>query len=38
MKLDELWSTDPWMTVILSLLGVAAGLYSVLKEFLKPKS
>lgn len=35
MKLDSLWGTDPWLTVVLSLFGVAAGLYSVLKEFLK---
>lgn len=36
MKLDALLGTDPWLTVILSLLGVSAGLYSVLKEFIKP--
>jgi len=36
MKLDAWLHTDPWFTVILSLLGVSAGLYSVLKEFIQP--
>jgi len=36
IKLDDLLNTKPWFTVILSLLGVAAGLYSVLKDFIKP--
>ena len=35
MKLDAWLHTDPWFTVILSL-GVSAGLYSVLKEFIQP--
>ncbi len=35
--LDALLNTKPWFTVILSLLGVAAGLYAVLKDFIKPK-
>lgn len=36
IKLDALLNTEPWFTVILSLLGVAAGLYAVLKDFIKP--
>ncbi|HQU75197.1 MAG TPA: AtpZ/AtpI family protein [Chitinophagales bacterium] len=36
MKLDAWLHTDPWFKVILSLLGVSAGLYSVLKEFIQP--
>jgi F0F1-type ATP synthase assembly protein I len=35
MRLDAWWGTDPWLTVLLSLLGVAAGLYTVLKEFIR---
>jgi len=35
MRLDALWGTDPWLTVLLSLLGVATGLYTVLKEFIR---
>ena len=39
MKLDEYYGNDktPVFTIILSLLGVAAGLYLVLKDFIKPK-
>lgn len=36
IKLDAWLGTDPAFTIILSLLGVFAGLYLVLKEFLKP--
>lgn len=36
IKLDEWLGTDSAFTIILSLLGVFAGLYLVLKEFLKP--
>jgi F0F1-type ATP synthase assembly protein I len=32
--LDEWLGTDPWMMVVLSLLGVTAGLYISLKDFL----
>ena len=32
--LDEYLGTDPWATVVLSLVGVAAGLYVSLKDFL----
>ncbi len=32
--LDEWLGTDPWGTVVLSLLGVFAGLYVSLKDFL----
>jgi len=35
-KLDALWGTDPWLTVVLSLLGVATALYVVFKELLPP--
>ncbi|MFI5170864.1 MAG: AtpZ/AtpI family protein [Chitinophagales bacterium] len=38
IKLDELLGTHPWLTVILSLLGVSAGLYAVLKDFIKPRN
>ncbi len=37
IKLDELLNTTPLLTIILSLLGVSAGLYAVLKDFIKPK-
>lgn len=36
MQLDAWLNSKPWFTVILSLFGVAAGLYSVLKDFIKP--
>lgn len=32
--LDDWLGTDPWATVILSLLGVTAGLYVSLRDFL----
>lgn len=32
VKLDELWKIKPTLTVILSLLGVFAGMYIVFKE------
>lgn len=35
-KLDALWGTDPWLTVIGSLLGVGAALYAVFKELIPP--
>lgn len=35
MRLDAWLHTDPWFTVILSLLGVSAGLYAVLRDFIK---
>jgi F0F1-type ATP synthase assembly protein I len=37
MKLDAWLYTKPWFTVILSLFGITAGMYSVLKDFIKPK-
>jgi F0F1-type ATP synthase assembly protein I len=36
MKLDEVLHTKPWFTVILSLFGIAAGMYAVLKDFILP--
>lgn len=36
-KLDEKLGTDPIFTVILSLLGVAAALWLVIKEVMKEK-
>lgn len=36
MQLDKLLETKPWFTVILSLFGIAAAMYSVLKDFIKP--
>jgi len=37
MKLDEYFKTSsPIFTIILSLIGIAAGLYLVLKDFIKP--
>ncbi|MBC8173517.1 MAG: AtpZ/AtpI family protein [Chitinophagales bacterium] len=35
MKADQWLDTDPWFTVILSLLGITAGMYSVLKDVWK---
>ena len=32
--LDEWLGSDPWATVVLSLLGVTAGLYVSLRDFL----
>ncbi|MBI1192126.1 MAG: hypothetical protein GC205_02975 [Bacteroidetes bacterium] len=37
-KLDLLWHTTPWLSVLCSLLGVGAALYLMLKEFLRPRS
>lgn len=34
ISLDEWLGTAPWLTVVLSLAGVAAGLYVSLKDFL----
>ena len=37
-KLDEyLHNTKPIFTAVLSLIGIAAGLYLVLKDFIKPQ-
>lgn len=38
IKLDALLGTKPWLTVILSLFGIAASMYAVLKDFIKPGS
>ncbi len=35
MRLDAWIHTKPWFTVILSLLGITAGLYSVLRDFIR---
>ncbi len=35
IKLDAWLHTKPWFTVILSLFGIAAGMYSVLKPLLQ---
>ncbi len=37
LKLDKRLGTDPWFTVILSLLGVAAAMWLVIKEVLKKR-
>lgn len=37
MKVDEWLHTKPWFTIILSLFGISAGMYSVLKDFLRTK-
>jgi len=38
-KLDQHYNTSkPVWTIVLSLLGIAAGLYVVLKDFIKPKN
>jgi F0F1-type ATP synthase assembly protein I len=37
IKLDEMLNTSPLFTVLLSLLGVMAGIYMALKDFLKKK-
>jgi F0F1-type ATP synthase assembly protein I len=37
VKLDKLAGTTPWLTVILSLLGVAAAMWLVIKEALRNK-
>lgn len=36
MRLDAYLHTKPWFTVILSLFGIAASIYAVLKDFIKP--
>ncbi len=36
MRLDAALNSKPWFTVILSLFGIAAGMYSVLKDFIRP--
>ncbi len=36
IKLDEWLNSKPWFTVILSLLGISAGMYAVLKDFIRP--
>ncbi len=35
VKLDRWAGTEPWLTVILSLLGVAAAMWLVIKEALR---
>jgi F0F1-type ATP synthase assembly protein I len=37
VKLDKWAGTEPWLTVILSLLGVAAAMWLIIKEALKHK-
>ncbi|MCK7542206.1 MAG: AtpZ/AtpI family protein [Marinilabiliales bacterium] len=37
VKLDQLAGTKPWLTVILSLLGVTAAMWLVIKEALRNK-
>ncbi|MFN2313357.1 MAG: AtpZ/AtpI family protein [Bacteroidales bacterium] len=37
VKLDKLAGTEPWLTVILSLLGVTAAMWLVIKEALRNK-
>jgi ATP synthase protein I len=37
IKLDAILGTKPLFTVVLSLFGIAASMYSVLKDFIKPK-
>lgn len=37
-RLDALWGTDPWLSVVGSLFGVGAALYVVFKELLPPRS
>lgn len=37
IRLDAWLGTDPVFTIILSLLGVFAGLYTALKDFIKPR-
>jgi F0F1-type ATP synthase assembly protein I len=38
MRLDDAWGTKPLLTIVLSLLGIAAAMYSVLKDFIKPRN
>jgi len=37
VKLDKWAGTEPWLTVILSLLGVAAAMWLIIKEALRNK-
>lgn len=37
VKLDKWAGTEPWLTVIMSLLGVAAAMWLIIKEALKNK-
>ncbi|MRR19903.1 AtpZ/AtpI family protein [bacterium] len=37
VKLDKWAGTEPWLTVILSLLGVAAAMWLVIREALRNK-
>lgn len=37
VKLDKWAGTEPWLTVILSLLGVSAAMWLVIKEALRNK-
>lgn len=37
VKLDQWAGTEPWLTVILSLLGVTAAMWLVIKEALRNK-
>lgn len=32
-QLDKRWQTDPWMTLVLSLAGIAIAFYVTLKDF-----
>ena len=34
LKGDERFGTDPWLTVVGSLIGIAAGMYLLLRPFL----
>lgn len=36
MRMDAWLGTKPWFTVILSLFGITAGMYAVLKDFIRP--
>ena len=38
VKLDEKWNTKPWMTLVCVLLSIAVALYSVIKDFIPPKT
>ncbi|MEZ5014809.1 MAG: AtpZ/AtpI family protein [Chitinophagales bacterium] len=37
MRLDAWLHTGPWLTVLCSLLGICAGMYAVLHDFLRKK-
>lgn len=32
-QLDKRWQTDPWLTLVFSLLGIALAFYVTLKDF-----